>query len=259
MRLHFRDGAMTSPYVNPSLQTVHQLLKTRFNGKNIRIYEAGGGSMSFLQSSFLDKADVTVLDIDEIQLKNNCYADKKILGDIQTYAFPVNSFDLIVCYDVIEHLNAPDEAIRRFFESLAPNGLLFVGAPNPKSFSGLITKLTPHWVHVWFYRYILRVNSAGQPGHVPFRTIFHPIVTPSSLIDFCRKLGFRIVYFKEYQGDQYSRVREQRPFVGILLNATVSVMNALTLWRRDLKNGNFHIVLEKPADDNVGHHVQSLA
>jgi len=96
-------------------------------------------------------------------------------------------------------------------------------------------------------------------GGGAFTTIFHPIVTPSSLIDFCRKLSFRIVYFKEYQGDQYSRVREQRPFVGILLNATVSVMNALTLWRRDLKNGNFHIVLEKPADDNVGHPVPSLA
>src|SRR5215472_11222605 len=92
MRLHFRDGAMTSPYVNPSLQTVHQLLKTRFNGKNIRIYEAGGGSMSFLQSSFLDKADVTVLDIDEIQLKNNCHGDKKNFGRYPDLCFSRQQF-----------------------------------------------------------------------------------------------------------------------------------------------------------------------
>jgi len=207
--------------------------------------------MSFLQSSFLDKTHVTVLDIDEVQLKKNRYADKKILGDIQSYGFPRNSFELIVCYNVIEHLNAPDEAIRLFFHSLVPNGLLFMGAPNPKSLSGWITRFTPHWVHVWFYRFLLRERSAGQPGHVPFRTIFHPIVTPTALIDFCRRLGFRIVYFREYQGDQYSRVAEQRPFVGSILNAAVYVANALTLWRSDLKNGNFHIVLEKLSDANV--------
>jgi 2-polyprenyl-3-methyl-5-hydroxy-6-metoxy-1,4-benzoquinol methylase len=239
---------MASAFINSSLQAVHNLLETRFGGKTIRIYEAGGGSMSFLQSSFLGNADVTVLDIDEIQLKNNCYADKKVLGDVQSYAFPANSFELIVCYNVIEHLNAPDKAIRLFFGSLAPNGLLFVGAPNPQSFSGWITRLTPHWVHVGFYRHILREKTAGQPGHVPFRTIFHPIVTPAALIDFCRELGFKVVYFKEYQGDQYSRVSQQRPLAGMMLNAAVYFANALTLWRKDLKNGNFHIVLEKPAD-----------
>jgi SAM-dependent methyltransferase len=233
--------------VNNSLQTIHQLLGAKFKGRHIRIYEAGGGSMSILPSSILRNAHVTVVDIDEVQLQKNTYADEKLLGDIQTYALPNNSFDLIVCYNVIEHLAAPDHAIKMFFHALRPNGLLFIGAPNPQSFSGWITRVTPHWVHVWYYRVILRERYAGRPGNVPFRTVFHPIVRPARLINYCRLLGFQVIYCKEYQGDQYSRVMKNRPWVGILLNAVVLIATALTLWRRDLTKGDFHVVLEKPS------------
>jgi SAM-dependent methyltransferase len=229
-----------------SLQTVHELLSKRFAGKDIRIYEAGGGSASFMQADILTGADVTVLDIDAIQLSKNSYADHKILGDIQTYAFPNDSFELIVCYNVIEHLDAPDRAFDLFFKALTPGGLLFIGAPNPSSFSGWITKLTPHWFHVWYYKFFLGYKTAGQPGHVPFRTIYHPVVTPKALINYCEKLGFRVVYFKEYQGDLLRRLSERWPLLGKLLNAVIGLANAFTLGKKDLKNGDFHILLEKP-------------
>jgi ubiquinone/menaquinone biosynthesis C-methylase UbiE len=228
-----------------SLQTVHEILAKRFFGKNIRIYEAGGGSATFIQSNIRNDAEVTVLDIDKIQLQNNSYADKKILGDVQTYSFPPNSFDLIVCYNVIEHLDAPDQAIRLFFQALVPGGLLFIGAPNPNSFSGWVTRLTPHWFHVWYYRVILRRKSAGQPGNGPFRTVYHPVVSPKALINYCHRLGFQVVYFKEYQGDLLRQLTERRPLVGRILDMAIGVANALTLWQNELKNGDFHIVLEK--------------
>lgn len=237
---------MASVTGHTSLQAVHELFANRFLGKNIRIYEAGGGSATFIQSNILSAAEVTVLDIDDLQLKNNSYADKKILGDVQTYAFPPDSFELVVCYNVIEHLQAPDRAIRLFFHSLIPGGLLFIGAPNPQSFSGWVTRLTPHWFHVWYYRSILGRKSAGQPGQGPFRTIFHPVVSPKALINYCRKLGFQIVYFNEYQGDLLRQLTERRPLLGRFLHAAIGIANMFTLWRKDLKNGDFHLVLEKP-------------
>jgi SAM-dependent methyltransferase len=243
---------MTTTCDNSSLQAVHELLEKRFAEKRIRIYEAGGGSMSFINSAFRKKAHVTVLDIDRIQLQKNVYADDKVLGDVQEHAFPRDSFDLIVCYNVMEHLTAPDRALQLFFPALAPGGLLFIGAPNPSSFSGWVTKLTPHWFHVWYYKYILRYETAGQPGDLPFRTVFHPIVTPATMMEFCRKLGFRIVYFAEYQGEQYDRIMKQRPLVGTLINAAAAIANAGTLWKKDLKRGDFHIVLEKPAGADGG-------
>ena len=36
-------------------------------------------------------------------------------------------------------------------------------------------------VHVWFYRHVRGDNKAGLPGHAPFPTLFHPLVTLSNL------------------------------------------------------------------------------
>ena len=53
----------------------------------LAIYEAGGGSTSFLPLNVLRRAHVTVVDIDEDQIRNNDYAQEAILGDIQTHRF----------------------------------------------------------------------------------------------------------------------------------------------------------------------------
>jgi len=229
-----------------SLQKVHELIATRLPAKSIRIYEAGGGSASCVPADLLSNADVTVVDIDDVQLQKNKYANTKILGDIQTRAFPTGSFDLIVCFNVIEHLSAPDDAIRRFYEALAPGGLLFIAAPNPESFSGRITRMTPHWFHVQYYRFVLGYKTAGKPGSVPYPTVFHAVVSPSVLLDFCRKLGFNQLYFCAYKGMIYENMAQRRPMLGKLLNIAVQAANALVLWRKDLRNGDYHLVLEKP-------------
>lgn len=229
-----------------SLEKVHSLILDRNPESKARIYEAGGGSVSWLPSTILGEANVTVVDIDEGQLQRNRYATTKILGDIQIFAFPESSFDLIVCYNVIEHLNAPDDAIRRFYQALVPGGLLFIGAPNPDSLSGWLTRITPHWFHVGLYRYVLGYQDAGKPGTPPFPTIFHPVVSPSLLPKFCQDLGFNVLYFREHKGAMYDLLEERQPILGKLLNLALQVANALLLWRKDLQNGNYHIVLEKP-------------
>jgi len=146
---------------------------------------------------------------------------------------------------VIEHLDAPPRALNLFFQALKPGGLLFIGAPNPNSFTGWVTRLTPHWFHVWYYQIVLGRKSAGQPGHGPFRTVFHPVVAPPALVKYCRELGFNVLYFKEYQGDLLRQLGERRPLLGKLLKAVIGIANAFTLWRKDLKNGDFHILLQK--------------
>jgi SAM-dependent methyltransferase len=224
-----------------------ELIAARLQGSHARIYEAGGGSLSLLPPSLLAASTISVVDIDEVQLNNNTYADIKIQGDIQTYSFPPDSFDLVVCNQVIEHLDHPDQAIRLFGEMLAPGGVLFIGAPHPASFSGLVTKYSPHWFHVWFYRHVMGSATAGQPGHAPFRTVYHPLVHPKKLIAFCDQLGFSTIYFREFPHWAYASLEERRPTLGRLLSRTVAAMNALTLGRHDLRNGDYQIVFEKRA------------
>jgi Methylase of chemotaxis methyl-accepting proteins len=231
-----------------ALREVQEFLAGRFAGRFVSIYEAGGGSASALPLNLLDKRNILVVDIDEIQLRNNDYADTKILGDIQTYAPPPNSFDLITCYNVIEHLPAVDQAIKQFYCALAPGGLLFIGAPNPESLFGMITKYSPHWFHVWFYRVILRRKDAGKPGHVPFPTFYHPIVSPKKLLKFSALVGFEVIYLNIYIGDNFTKVRQTRPVIGWLLNVAMSLLNALTFNKLNLAHGDYHVVLRKPAE-----------
>jgi len=74
------------------------------------------------------------------KLCNNDYAQNTILGDIQTHRFKPNSFNLVNCYNVIEHLPDVEAALTGFFHSLKPGGLVLIAAPNPKSLSGVVTK-----------------------------------------------------------------------------------------------------------------------
>ena len=201
--------------------------------------------MSALPPSLLDHSTITVVDIDETQLRNNTYAHVKVRGNIETHSFPPNSFDLIVCHDVIEHLDYVDQAITQFHNALAPEGLLFIGAPNPESFSGFVTRVTPHWFHVWFYRVILKREHAGLPGHAPFPTVYHPLVSPRALLTFCENINFNLIYSNKYTSVGYTRVRERRPILGWLLYVTTGLINTLFLGQRDVRLGNYHVIFEK--------------
>lgn len=42
-----------------------------------------------------------------------------------------------------------------------PGGQIVVAAPNPYSVKGFVTRYTPHWFHVWYYRHVLHRPQAG--------------------------------------------------------------------------------------------------
>ena len=228
-----------------SLLTVHSILEARLPATDLAIYEAGGGSTSFLPLGVLRRADVTVVDIDEDQIRNNDYAQKTILGDIQTYRFPPNSFDLVICYNVIEHVPDVEAALLSFCESLKPNGLILIGAPNPRSLSGVVTKYSPHWFHVWFYRRIRGDQKAGQPGCAPFPTHFHPLVSLPNLEAFAQKHGLQTIYHKQYESPRYPEMRQRKPAFAALVDAAAKVMNFFLPRKTDVRHGDYHVILRK--------------
>src|ERR1700731_3893747 len=70
-----------------SLLAFHGVLAAQLPPTRLAVYEAGGGSTSFLPLDVLRRAHVPVVDIDEDQIRNNDYAQETVLGDIQTYRF----------------------------------------------------------------------------------------------------------------------------------------------------------------------------
>jgi SAM-dependent methyltransferase len=232
-----------------SLLAVHGILRAVLPPTKLAIYEAGGGSTSFLPLSVLDRAHVTVVDIDEDQIRNNAYAQETILGDIQNYRFRPESFDLVICYNVIEHLPDVEAALLGFCEALRPGGLILIGAPNPKSLSGVVTKYSPHWFHVWFYRHVRGDSEAGLPGQAPFPTFFHSLVSLPKLEAFAAGHGLQVVYKKEYESPRFPEMRARKPVLAALLDATAFVINlVLNLFlpgKADVRRGDYHVILRK--------------
>ncbi len=229
-----------------SLLAVHYLLADALPTGNLAICEAGGGSTSFLPLDLLKRARVTVIDSSREQLRNNHYAQGKILADIQTFRLPRESFDLITCYNVLEHVPDVAAALSGICDALKRGGLILIGAPNPKSLSGVVTKYTPHWFHVWFYRYVMGNELAGLPGQPPFATFYHPLVTPSKLVAFAAARGFEVIYHKVYESPRFPEMRARMPLFAAALDALSAALNLVLPKDTDVRHGDYHLILRKP-------------
>ena len=228
-----------------SLLTVYSILEAKLPAADLAVYEAGGGSTSFLPLNVLRRAHVTVVDLDDDQIRNNDYAQEAILGDIQTYRFAPDSFDLVICYNVIEHVPDVEAALNGFCQSLKPTGMILIGAPNPRSLSGVLTKYSPHWFHVWFYRHVRGDNEAGLPGQAPFPTFFHPLVSLSKLEAFAREHGLKVIYKREYESPRFPEMRARKPVLAALLDAFAVVANLFHSGKADVRRGDYHVILRK--------------
>ena len=228
-----------------SLARVHATLQAHLPAGEIAIYEAGGGAASFLPPAILQRARVTVVDIDPTQIANNRYAETKICGDIQTHRLPAASIDLVTSYNVIEHLTDVPSALERFAEAVRPGGLILIGAPHPLSLPGLVTRFSPHWFHVWYYRYVRGEKRAGQPGMGPFPVHYHPLVLPRRLKAFMAARGCDTVYECAYESPHFPVMRARNRALGLFADGVTDLMNVLLAGRADVRVGDYHIVLRK--------------
>jgi O-antigen biosynthesis protein len=64
-------------------------------------------------------------------------------ADARELPFEDESFDLIVCFEVIEHIEGADRAMAEFARTLRPDGVLLISSPNPRVY----LQGNPHHVH----------------------------------------------------------------------------------------------------------------
>ena len=187
-------GAALGPEIS---ETVNRLLKGK---SSINLLEAGCGSASYF--NFAPSVKSVGIDISAEQLARNTVLEEKIQGDLETYPLPKNQFDVVVCWDVIEHLSHPRKALLNLFDAARPGGFVILGFPNLASFKGLATKFTPFWFHKLSYKF-MRYKST------PFRTYLRFAVLPGQVIKFARANGFSVIYSKLLEGGMTKRVRER--------------------------------------------------
>ena len=216
-----------------------------YNKKHIIVLEAGCGSLS--RFNFGQNVEIVGIDISEKQLESNSALDKKILGDIQYYEFEPELFDIIICWNVLEHLEKPKLAMKNFVKAVKNNGLVILSLPNVFSLKGLITKFTPHYFHLFVYKNIYGLRNAGQNDIGPFRTHLRFSTSAVGIKKFAYKNGFSIEYFSG------SDVLDAHSWVGQQLkgsNIVYIVFRFLTIFLKiitfgKLGDSEFVIVLRK--------------
>jgi SAM-dependent methyltransferase len=160
-----------------------------------RVLEAGGATKTRVP---LPDAHYTVVDISTEALARTDYAQELLLGDLQTFEYGARRFDLAVFWDVLEHLRDPAPAIARACDALEPGGAIVIKGPLLRSTKGLVTRLTPHWFHVAYYRAVLQKPEAGTPGNLPFRTEHASDADPTRLSRLLREHGLQVRHYESF-------------------------------------------------------------
>jgi SAM-dependent methyltransferase len=217
------------------------LMSTR---QPLRVLEAGCGSATHFQ--FGPQAIVTGIDISPTQLARNTLVQERIAGDIQRYPLPAEAFDVIVCWEVLEHLPRPEDALDRFRLALRPGGMLVLAIPNVRSVKGLITKYTPHWFHVWAYRLLFNRPRAEFDATGPFPTYARNTIAPERLRQLVSTQGLSIVYDVAYEALKQRRLRERGKLTGPRWTTVKMVVQLLSFGTVDAERTELIMVLEKP-------------
>jgi SAM-dependent methyltransferase len=74
------------------------------------------------------------------------------LGSLGALPFEKESFDLVFCEYVVEHLEDPLAAFREMQRVLNPGGRILVLTPNLYSYKALAAAITPQTFHIWMGR-----------------------------------------------------------------------------------------------------------
>jgi SAM-dependent methyltransferase len=80
-------------------------------------------------------------------------------GDVADAYFPEDSFDVITCSDVMEHLYDPQEAFRRVYSWLKPGGIFYIFVPNIMSWEARIFR--SHWFGLDLPRHLHHYSASS--------------------------------------------------------------------------------------------------
>jgi glycosyltransferase involved in cell wall biosynthesis/SAM-dependent methyltransferase len=198
-----------------------------------RVLDAGCGAQMYVRLP--ETAHVTGIDIDTDQLERNATVDERIRGDIQSYRFEPASYDLIICWDVLEHVERPAAALENFRSALSPLGLLVLGGPNPLSLKGLVTNASPHWVHRAYYH--------QTSGSRPFVTHHRKAASPAEIASWASVSALGMEYATLYESPLQIQARERLGLNGRVWRGIESAVRKATLGVVDLAATDFVIAL----------------
>ncbi len=133
-------------------------------------------------------------DVDITGLRSNQLAQHCVQAGLEALPFRDNSFDMVLCKFVIEHLAAPLHVFREFWRVLRPGGVVAVLTPNRLSPMALVSGAIPHRIKAAFKEYLFGGHSEDT---FPTR---YQANTPWRLRDLMSEAGFAAEHIEMLAG-----------------------------------------------------------
>jgi SAM-dependent methyltransferase len=173
------------------MELIAEVIKEKGSpGSPIKILEAGCGQKWDVNLEGTPYV-LTGVDLDEaaLQIRMNGLKDlnEMIVGDLRTVQLAEGMYDVVFCSYVLEHIVDAESVLKNFVRWLKPGGLMILQIPDHHSVKGFITRITPHWVHLFYYRRVVGLKQAGQPGFGPYRTHYDVVVSRRGMREFCQR------------------------------------------------------------------------
>jgi SAM-dependent methyltransferase len=209
---------MGAPHFKDEMSAI---VNAQFNGRTeLKLLEAGCGSATHFTLDRLGK--LVGIDISQEQLDKNKVIHEKILGDLQTYPLEKEQFDIVICWDVVEHLPRPQEALHNMINALKPGGVLLLGFPHIVSFKGLVTKFTPYWFHRSYYRFM-------KMKAIPFPTYMRPSILPKRVVKLAEENGCSVLFLRLHEGGLTKKFKERFHMMELLFGAVDKIWSVVSL------------------------------
>ncbi len=174
----------------------------------------------------------TGVDASETHIARNPGLDQRIVGDIDEVDFGLESYDLIVCWDVLEHLRTPVGTIDRMIDALRPGGMLLLAWPNFVSVKAALARRLPHGAHEavfsWIYPY-----ARGDADNSPFPTVLDDSLRLDRVLSHVKSRGVVPVEVVKYESSMQRRARGKLRLVGRPWKCAKAVVAFLTGGRLD--------------------------
>jgi SAM-dependent methyltransferase len=173
----------------------------------LKVFAAGSGDQQFMVRPPTYTVGVDLLQAERSQ---HPHADEHRVVDLERLELESDEYDVVVCVNVLEHVRDPLSVFPTVWQALRDGGLFVLEVPNVVSVKGLVTRVTPWRFHRWFYARILRMPISARP----VRSVHSLSLRPSVLLAYAHSTGWKVEYFRLYEGPMQKSVRHRIGLVG---------------------------------------------
>ena len=136
------------------------------------------------------------------------HADERRAMDLERMDVAAREYDVVLCVNVLEHARKPLSVFPIAWNALKDGGLFVLVLPNVASVKGVVARFAPGRFQRWFYARILKSPDVPAPSIHSFS------LRPSSLLAHARAGGWKVEYFRLYEGGVQRSLRQRVRLVG---------------------------------------------